>query len=39
MIRSRDLTFSYPGGAAIAFPDADVPQGAVLLVSGASGCG
>ena len=39
MIHSRDLTFSYPGGDAIAFPDTDVPQGAVLLVSGASGCG
>ncbi|MBP9684092.1 MAG: ATP-binding cassette domain-containing protein [Rhodoferax sp.] len=39
MIRTRQLTYQYPGGTTLAFPDADVPQGAVLLLSGPSGCG
>ena len=39
MIRTRDLQYAYPGGAALTFPDVDVPQGTVLLVSGPSGCG
>lgn len=39
MIRTRQLTFSYPGGPTLAFPDVAVPQGAVLLLSGPSGCG
>jgi putative ABC transport system ATP-binding protein len=40
MIRTRALAYHYPaGGAQIEFPDTDVPQGAVLLLRGASGCG
>jgi putative ABC transport system ATP-binding protein len=39
MIRTRQLTYQYPGGATLAFPDVDVPQGAVLLLNGPSGCG
>ncbi|MEI6801925.1 MAG: ATP-binding cassette domain-containing protein [Burkholderiales bacterium] len=39
MIRSTDLTYHYPNGNTLAFPDVDVPQGAVLLLSGPSGCG
>lgn len=39
MIRTRNLTFCYSGGQPLRFPDVDVPQGAVLLLSGASGSG
>ena len=39
MIRTRQLQYVYPGGATLNFPDVDVPQGTVLLLSGASGCG
>ena len=39
MIRSADLSYSYPGGATIHFPDVDVAQGSVVLLSGPSGCG
>lgn len=39
MIRSQGLTYSYPGSAALQFPDVDVAQGAVLLLQGPSGCG
>ncbi len=39
MIRTHALTFAYPHSATIQFPDVDVPQGAVLLLKGASGCG
>ena len=39
MIRTRQLTYRYPGGATLTFPDVDVPQGAVLLLNGPSGCG
>ena len=39
MIRTRQLQYTYPGGAALTFPDVDVPQGAVLLLSGPSGSG
>jgi putative ABC transport system ATP-binding protein len=39
MIRTRQLTYAYPGGPTLTFPDVDVPQGAVLLLSGPSGCG
>lgn len=39
MIRTHSLTFAYPHSAALQFPDVDVPQGAVLLLKGASGCG
>jgi putative ABC transport system ATP-binding protein len=39
MIRTRDLQYAYPSGASLIFPDVDVPQGTVLLLSGPSGCG
>lgn len=39
MIRTRTLSYRYPGGPALTFPDLDLPQGAVLLLSGPSGCG
>ena len=39
MIQTHSLNYSYPGGTTLAFPDVDVPQGAVLLLSGPSGCG
>ena len=39
MIRTRDLQYAYPSGAALIFPDVDLPQGTVLLLSGPSGCG
>lgn len=39
MIRTRQLSYRYPGGPTLTFPDVDVPQGAVLLLSGPSGCG
>ena len=39
MIRSHQLSYRYPGGTTLAFPDVDVPQGAVLVLSGPSGCG
>ena len=39
MIQTRGLTYRYPDGPALVFPDADVAQGAVLLLSGPSGCG
>jgi len=39
MIRTHALTFAYPHSATLQFPDVDVPQGAVLLLKGASGCG
>lgn len=39
MIRTRQLAYSYPGGATLSFPDVEVPQGTVLLLSGPSGCG
>lgn len=39
MISSKNLSFYYPGGPILAFPDVDVPQGTVLLLSGPSGCG
>lgn len=39
MIRTQSLCYQYPGGQPIAFPDIEVPQGGVLLVSGPSGCG
>ncbi len=39
MIRSRQLRYSYPGGLTLDFPDVDVAQGTVLLLSGPSGCG
>ena len=39
MIRTRQLQYAYAGGATLTFPDVDVPQGVVLLLSGPSGCG
>lgn len=39
VIRTRQLRYAYPGGPTLAFPDVEVPQGTVLLLSGPSGCG
>ncbi len=39
MIQTHQLRFCYPGGTPLEFPDVQVTQGAVLLLSGASGCG
>ena len=39
MIQTSNLGYAYPGGAMLAFPDVDVAQGTVLLLSGPSGCG
>ena len=39
MIRTRDLAFGYKLGPTLQFEDVDVPQGAVLLLRGASGSG
>jgi putative ABC transport system ATP-binding protein len=39
MISSRRLVYRYPGGPELRFDDADVPQGGLLLMRGASGSG
>ena len=39
MISTKGLTYRYTGGPALEFDDVDVPQGAVLLLNGASGSG
>lgn len=39
MIRSQQLTYAYPGASPLTFPDVDVPQGTVVLLSGPSGSG
>ena len=39
MIRTQGLSYRYPGGTTLTFPDVDVPQGTVLLLTGPSGCG
>ena len=39
MIRSTGLQFQYPQGPLLHFPDVEVKQGSVLLLSGPSGCG
>ncbi len=39
MIHTHSLGFRYPGGVPIEFPDVDVAQGGVVLLSGPSGCG
>lgn len=39
MIQTQGLTYRYPGGAELVFPDVSVPRGQVLLLSGPSGCG
>jgi putative ABC transport system ATP-binding protein len=39
MIRSQQLAFHYPGGAALTFVDVDLPQGSALVLRGNSGSG
>jgi putative ABC transport system ATP-binding protein len=39
LIQTSKLVFCYPGGIPIEFPETDVGQGRVLLLSGPSGCG
>jgi putative ABC transport system ATP-binding protein len=39
MISTHGLSYSYPQGPTLSFPDVEVPQGAVLLLNGPSGCG
>ncbi len=39
MIVARGLTYRYPGGSALAWPDFKAPQGAVVRVAGPSGSG
>jgi len=39
VIQTSNLAYSYPGGKPIPFPDIDVTQGRVVLLSGPSGCG
>lgn len=39
MIQTHALSYHYPGGATLRFPDVQLAQGAVLLLHGASGCG
>jgi len=39
MIRSQGLCYAYPDGPTLQFPNVEVSQGTVLLLSGPSGCG
>ncbi len=39
MIRTHQLVYAYSMGPTLVFPDVDVAQGTVLLLSGPSGCG
>lgn len=39
MILAHGLTYRYPGGSALAWPDFEAPQGAVVRVGGPSGSG
>lgn len=39
MIHTHQLVYRYASGPTLAFPDIDLPQGALLLLSGPSGCG
>ncbi|MBC7919444.1 MAG: ATP-binding cassette domain-containing protein [Rhodoferax sp.] len=39
MIQTQGLTYQYPQGPLLSFPDVDVAQGTVLLLNGPSGCG
>jgi len=39
MLATHNLQFAYAEGAAMLFPDVDLPQGGVLLLQGASGSG
>jgi putative ABC transport system ATP-binding protein len=39
LIQTSRLSYGYPGSTPIQFPDVDIAQGSVLLLSGPSGCG
>jgi putative ABC transport system ATP-binding protein len=39
LIQTAKLSFSYPGSSALHFPDLDVEQGSMVILSGPSGCG
>jgi putative ABC transport system ATP-binding protein len=39
MICTRQVAYAYPGGPTLTFPDVEVAQGSVLLLTGPSGCG
>jgi putative ABC transport system ATP-binding protein len=39
MIVTQNLIFSYPNGLSLTFPDVEMAQGQVLLLTGPSGCG
>ena len=39
MIQTHQLSYCYPGAEPIRFPDVQIAQGEVLLLSGPSGCG
>jgi putative ABC transport system ATP-binding protein len=39
LIQTNQLAYCYPGSSPINFPDIEVAQGSVLLISGPSGCG
>jgi len=39
LIQSTQLSYCYPGGVPLHFPDVDVQQGGVVLLTGPSGCG
>ena len=39
MIHASNLSYHYPQGPALTFPDVDVAQGAVVVLRGPSGCG
>lgn len=39
MIQTRQLRYQYPGGPLLSFNDVNAPQGATLLLRGASGAG
>ena len=39
MIQTSHLSYCYPASEALQFPDIDVPQASVVLLSGPSGCG
>jgi putative ABC transport system ATP-binding protein len=39
LIQTNQLAYCYPGSTPIHFPDINVSQGSVLLLSGPSGCG
>jgi len=39
MIKTQQLAYQYPNSAPLRFPDINVPQGDVVLLTGPSGCG